>query len=57
LSAVALDLARARRSSEIASSVRVSVPTVKTHVGRIFIKLDVDNRVQMAICAHDAEQA
>jgi DNA-binding NarL/FixJ family response regulator len=32
----------------------MSVPTVKTHVGRIFDKLQVRNRVEIAICLHDA---
>jgi len=27
---------------------------VKTHVGRIFDKLEVRNRVEIAICTHDA---
>jgi DNA-binding CsgD family transcriptional regulator len=30
------------------------VPTVKAHIGRLFAKLGCDNRVQIAICVHDA---
>ncbi len=30
---------------------------MKAHVGRLFTKLDVDNRVQIAICVHDARRA
>ncbi len=32
----------------------MSVATVKTHVSRILAELDLDNRVQMALLAHDA---
>ena len=32
----------------------LSVPTVKAHVSRLFDKLEVTNRVQIAICVHDA---
>ena len=32
----------------------MSVPTVKTHVSRILTKLDLNNRVQIALLAHDA---
>ena len=32
----------------------LSVPTVKAHVSRLFEKLEVTNRVQIAICVHDA---
>jgi DNA-binding NarL/FixJ family response regulator len=30
------------------------VPTVKAHISRLFSKLGVTNRVQIAICVHDA---
>ena len=32
----------------------MSVATVKAHISHIFTKLDVTNRVQVAICMHDA---
>jgi DNA-binding NarL/FixJ family response regulator len=32
----------------------LSVPTVKTHVSSILTKLDLNNRVQIALPAHDA---
>ena len=32
----------------------MSVATVKAHVSRILVKLDLANRVQVAICVHDA---
>ncbi|GAA3709792.1 response regulator transcription factor [Zhihengliuella alba] len=36
-------------NTEIADELYLSVPTVKTHPGRIFAKLGVDNRVQLAV--------
>ena len=30
------------------------VPTVKTHVSSILTRLDLDNRVQIALLVHDA---
>jgi DNA-binding NarL/FixJ family response regulator len=30
------------------------VPTVKAHVSRLLSKLEVDNRVQVALLVHDA---
>lgn len=32
----------------------MGLATVKTHVGRLFTKLEVSNRVQIALCVHDA---
>jgi DNA-binding NarL/FixJ family response regulator len=41
-------------NAEIARLLHLSVPTVKAHIGRLFAKLEVANRVQIAICVHDA---
>lgn len=38
---------------EIATTLCVSLPTVRTHVGHILSKLDVPSRVQAALLAHD----
>ena len=35
----------------------MSEATVKAHVSRLLSKLDLNNRVQIAILVHDAEQA
>jgi DNA-binding NarL/FixJ family response regulator len=51
---VALAVGRGLTNAEIASELRLSVPTVKAHVSRLFDKLQVTNRVQIAICVHDA---
>lgn len=51
---VAVAVGRGLSNAEISGELFMSVPTVKTHVGRLFTKLDVDNRVQLAILVHDA---
>jgi DNA-binding NarL/FixJ family response regulator len=51
---VALAVGRGLTNAEIARELRLSVPTVKAHVSRLFDKLQVTNRVQIAICVHDA---
>lgn len=44
-------------NAEIATTLFMSEATVKAHVSRLFTKLEVANRVQIAIIVHDAEQA
>ena len=51
---VALAVGRGLSNAEIAADLHLSVPTVKAHVSRLFDKLQVTNRVQIAICVHDA---
>jgi DNA-binding NarL/FixJ family response regulator len=51
---VALAVGRGLSNAEIAGDLYLSVPTVKAHVSRLFDKLGVTNRVQIAICVHDA---
>ena len=51
---VALAVGRGLSNAEIARDLYLSVPTVKAHVSRLFDKLHVTNRVQIAICVHDA---
>ena len=51
---VALAVGRGLTNAEIARELFLSVPTVKAHVSRLFEKLQVTNRVQIAICVHDA---
>ncbi len=53
---VADGVARGLSNAEIAAELYMGVPTVKTHVGRLFAKLGVENRVQVAILVHDAQQ-
>ena len=51
---VAHAVGRGLSNAEIAQELYLSVPTVKAHISRLFEKLGVTNRVQIAICVHDA---
>ena len=51
---VALEVGHGHSNAEIAQRLHLSVPTVKAHVSRLFDKLQVTNRVQIAIVVHDA---
>lgn len=52
---VARAVARGLSNADIAAELYMSVGTVKTHVGHLFDKLGVDNRVQVALVVRDAE--
>jgi DNA-binding NarL/FixJ family response regulator len=51
---VALAVGEGRANAEIAAELHMSVATVKAHVSRLLAKLDVDNRVQIALLVQDA---
>lgn len=51
---VALAVGRGLSNAEVARELTVSIPTVKAHVSRLFDKLGATNRVQIAMCVHDA---
>ena len=51
---VALAVGRGRSNAEIAAALYLSVPTIKPHVSSILTKLDLNNRVQVALLVHDA---
>jgi DNA-binding NarL/FixJ family response regulator len=51
---VAIAVGGGSSNAEIAVDLHMSVATVKAHISHIFTKLDVTNRVQVAIAMHDA---
>ncbi|VTR75407.1 response regulator [Cellulomonas hominis] len=52
---VARAVARGLSNADIATELYMSVGTVKTHIGHLFDKLGLDNRVQLALLVRDAE--
>jgi len=52
--AVAVALGQGRSNAEIGAELYVSVATVKSHVSRLLVKLELNNRVQVALLVHDA---
>ncbi|MEV6971818.1 response regulator transcription factor, partial [Hamadaea sp. NPDC051192] len=51
---VVLAIAQGRSNAEIAGELLMSLTTVKAHVSHILTKLDLTNRTQIALLAHDA---
>jgi DNA-binding NarL/FixJ family response regulator len=51
---VAVAIGRGWSNAEIGTELHMSLATVKTHVSRIFTKLDLNNRVQIALLVRDA---
>ncbi|MDF5758482.1 response regulator transcription factor [Spongiactinospora sp. TRM90649] len=51
---VALAVGRGGSNAEIAAELFMSVATVKAHVSRILTKMELNNRVQIALTVHDA---
>jgi DNA-binding NarL/FixJ family response regulator len=54
---VAVAIGCGKSNAEIAAELYMSVATVKAHVSRLLQKLELDNRVQIALLAHDAGAA
>jgi DNA-binding NarL/FixJ family response regulator len=51
---VVVAIGRGHNNTEIAKALNMTLATVKTHVSHILTKLDLDNRTQLALLAHDA---
>jgi DNA-binding NarL/FixJ family response regulator len=51
---VAVAIAQGKSNAEIGRELFMSVATVKAHVTRVLMKLELNNRVQIALLAHDA---
>ena len=54
---VAAAIGSCASNAEVSASLFMSEATVKAHVSRLFTKLDVANRVQIAIVVHDAHRS
>jgi DNA-binding NarL/FixJ family response regulator len=54
---VAVALGKGKPNAEISRELYMSVATVKAHVSRVLEKLELNNRVQIALLAHDAGEA
>ena len=54
---VAVAVGSGASNAEVAASLFMSEATVKSHVSRLFTKLDVANRVHIAIVVHDANES
>jgi DNA-binding NarL/FixJ family response regulator len=51
---VAVAIGEGKSNAEISAELYMSVATVKAHVSRLLSKLELNNRVQIALLAHDA---
>ncbi|GAB3145617.1 response regulator transcription factor [Micromonospora sonneratiae] len=51
---VVVAIAQGRSNADIATELAMSLTTVKAHVSHILTKLDLTNRTQIALLAHDA---
>jgi DNA-binding NarL/FixJ family response regulator len=54
---IALAVAEGKANAAIAAELHLSIATVKSHVSAILSKLDLDNRVQIALLVQDAQRA
>ncbi|HWT93647.1 MAG TPA: response regulator transcription factor [Solirubrobacteraceae bacterium] len=54
---VAVAIGQGKSNAEIGTELYMSVATVKAHVSRLLTKLSLNNRVQIALLAHDAGHA
>jgi DNA-binding NarL/FixJ family response regulator len=54
---VAVAIGLGKSNAEIGRELYMSVATVKAHVSRVLEKLELNNRVQIALLAHDADEA
>jgi DNA-binding NarL/FixJ family response regulator len=54
---VAVAIGLGKTNAEISRELYMSVATVKAHVSRLLEKLECNNRVQVALLAHDAGEA
>jgi DNA-binding NarL/FixJ family response regulator len=53
---VAVAVGQGKANADIAAELHMSVATVKAHVSRLLAKLEVDNRVQIALLVQEASR-
>lgn len=53
---VLVTVARGRTNAEIADELHISLSTVKTHISSLMTKLEVRNRVELAIWAYETDR-
>ena len=53
---VAVEIGRGASNAEIAARLYLSVPTVKAHVSNVLDKLGLENRTQVALLVHQADE-
>lgn len=51
---VAVAVGQGKANAEIGAELHMSVPTVKAHVSRLLVKLELENRVQIALLVQEA---
>jgi DNA-binding NarL/FixJ family response regulator len=54
---IAAAIAQGKSNAAIAAELHLSVATIKSHVSAMLAKLQLDNRVQIALLVQDAERA
>ena len=54
---VAIAIGLGKSNADISRELYMSVATVKAHVSRVLEKLELNNRVQIALLSHDADEA
>jgi DNA-binding NarL/FixJ family response regulator len=53
---VLVTVARGRTNAEIGDELHISLSTVKAHLASLMTKLEVRNRVELAIWAHETDR-
>src|SRR4029077_15034063 len=54
---VAVAVGLGKSNAEISRELYISVATVKAHVSHVLEKIELNNRVQIALLAHDADES
>lgn len=52
---VAIAVGKGLSNAQIAKELYLSIPTIKAHISRLLVKLDLENRVQIALLVQQAQ--